>query len=142
MSILDFLKRKKTAEKAKEKKEGKSAFAKAPADKEEKSAEEKPVYAKKKTAGFSFEAVREPHISEKAADLGEKKNQYIFKVSENYNKKEIKKTIEGLYGVDVLSVNVIKIPKKKKRVGRIEGYKKGFSKAIIKIREGQKIEIL
>lgn len=94
-----------------------------------------------KDSGFSFEAVREPHISEKAAYLAEK-NQYTFKVSPNYNKKEVKKTVEGLYGVNVLSVNIIKIPSKKRRLGRIEGFKKSYVKAVVKIKQGQKIEIL
>ena len=90
---------------------------------------------------FSYEAVKEPHISEKASYLAEK-NQYIFQVSPNYNKQEIKKSIEGIYGVDVLSVNIVKIPAKKRRIGKTEGFRKGFIKAIVKIKEGQKIEIL
>ena len=69
-------------------------------------------------------------------------NQYIFKVSPNYNKKEIEKAVEGVYGVDVLSVNIIKIPSKKRRMGRIQGHKKGYTKAIVKIKENQKIEIV
>ncbi|MBI2054186.1 MAG: 50S ribosomal protein L23 [Candidatus Staskawiczbacteria bacterium] len=142
MSLLDFLKKKKTAEKAKQRKpEKKKAVEKVKEAKEEKPAEEKKVFLNKRTAGFDYEAVRDPHISEKSTDLAEK-SQYIFKVSARHNKKEIKNTIEGLYGVDVLSVNVIKIPRKKKRLGRIEGYRKGFKKAVVKIKEGQKIEIL
>ena len=69
-------------------------------------------------------------------------NQYVFKVSPNSNKQEIKKSIEGIYGVNVLAVNVIKIPPKKRRLGRIEGYRKKYQKAVVTIKEGQKIEIL
>ena len=69
-------------------------------------------------------------------------NKYVFKVYPNANKIEIKKAIEGVYGVDVLSVNVIKIPKKKRRLGKVQGFKAGYSKAVVKIRDGQKIEIL
>ena len=55
---------------------------------------------------------------------------------------QIKKSIESAYKVNVLSVNIIKIPKKKRRIGRTEGFKKGYSKAIVTIKEGQKIEVL
>lgn len=85
--------------------------------------------------------MREPHISEKATYLGDI-NKYIFKVYDSANKLEIKKSIEGIYKVNVLSVNVVKIPGKKRRIGRIEGFKKGYTKAIVTIQEGQKIEIL
>ena len=81
-----------------------------------------------------------PHISEKGTAIG-KQNQYIFEVAPKANKTEIKKAIEFLYGVDVLSVNTVKIPKKKRRLGRISGFKKGYKKAIIKIKENQKIDI-
>ncbi|OGZ64528.1 MAG: 50S ribosomal protein L23 [Candidatus Staskawiczbacteria bacterium RIFOXYC1_FULL_37_43] len=82
-----------------------------------------------------------PHISEKATYLAEK-NQYIFVVPVSYNKKEIKNSVEGIYNVDVLSVNKVKIPAKKRRIGATQGFKKGFVKAIVKIKEGQKIEVL
>jgi len=83
-----------------------------------------------------------PHITEKATLLAEKDNQYVFKVAEDANKIEIKKAIEGLYGVKVEKVRIIKVPKKRRRRGRIEGWRKGYKKAIVKIKEGQKIEIL
>ncbi|MEK7080210.1 MAG: 50S ribosomal protein L23, partial [Patescibacteria group bacterium] len=89
----------------------------------------------------SYEIVKEPHISEKATNLAEK-NQYVFKVIARSNKTEIKKAVEGIYGVNVLSVNIIKIPSKKRRIGKTQGFKKGHTKAVIKIAEGQKIEIL
>src|SRR3989344_2674690 len=68
------------------------------------------------------------------------KTKYTFKIYDNANKPEIKKSVEGIYGVDVLDVNIIKIPKKKRRLGRTEGFKKGFKKAVVKIKAGQKIE--
>ena len=69
-------------------------------------------------------------------------NQYTFEVSPNYNKHEIKKAVEGIYKVNVLSVNIIKIPAKKRRLGKTEGFRKTYKKAIVKIKNGQKIEIL
>jgi len=40
-----------------------------------------------------------------------------------------------------LSVNTVKIPKKRRRLGRISGWRKGYKKAIVKIKEGQKIDV-
>lgn len=155
MALLDFLKNKKDAEKSKggAKKSGKKPIKKVekvlveknegkPAQKA-KPIEAGPQQSRKKASlgGFSYDAVKQPHISEKATYLSEK-DQYIFEVSPNYNKNEIKKSVEGIYGVDVLSVNIIKIPAKKRRVGRTEGFRKSYKKAVVRIKEGQKIEIL
>jgi large subunit ribosomal protein L23 len=155
MALLDFLKNKKDAEKS-------SASAKASADKRKtvkktqnisavkkettKTEKQKEVAVKAsvavvKNARFSYDAIKQPHISEKASDLSAK-NQYIFEIFPNYNKTEIKKAVEGIYGVDVLSVNIIKIPHKKRRLGKTEGFRKAYKKAVVKIKEGQKIEIL
>ncbi len=86
-------------------------------------------------------AIKTPHITEKASDLATK-NQYVFKVWPKTNKLEIKKAVEGLYKVDVLSVRIIKVPEKKRKLGRISGWTKGYKKAIVRIKKDQKIEVL
>jgi large subunit ribosomal protein L23 len=82
-----------------------------------------------------------PQVTEKTTALSQK-NQYVFKVHSRANKTEIKKVIEKIYDVQVLDVKIINIPRKKRRLGRISGWKKGYKKAIVKIKEGQKIEAL
>lgn len=152
MALFDFLKNKKEAEKAKKGSKGapkksakvsatKTESAKASPKQEKKTEVAVSTSTKIKNAKFSYEAIKQPHISEKASYLAEK-DQYIFEVLPNYNKKEIKDAVEGIYKVDVLSVNIIKIPAKKRRLGRTEGFRKAYKKAIVKIKEGQKIEIL
>lgn len=139
MALLDFLKKKEEKEKAQ-----KSAKKEEKVSAPKKTAEvkvEKRAPSAKPAKSFSFDAVREPHISEKASYMAEK-NQYIFKVDPGFNKEEIRKSVSGIYGVDVLSVNIVKIPAKKRRLGRTEGFRKAYKKAIVKIKEGQKIEIL
>ena len=143
MALLDFLKRKKEAEKAKDSMP--TIRAGLPISKQVKKIEKKPVkmsvVKSKKDTAFSYDIIKEPHISEKATMLSES-NRYVFKVYSNTNKIDIKKAVAGVYGVDVLSVNIIKIPKKKRRLGKVQGFKSGYIKAIVKIKEGQKIEIL
>ena len=149
MALLDFLKNKESAEKAKEGKKpasAKSSGGAKPVKKTEKVLVEKKEVVKtestkSKNQKFSYEAIKKPHISEKATDLSQF-NQYIFDVSPNYNKHEIAKSVEGIYGVNVLSVNIVKIPAKKRRLGKTEGFRKAYKKAIVTIKEGQKIEIL
>lgn len=153
MALFDFLKRKKEIQKAKESSGAKTKREKKIESKTEASPKKEPPYSIKSVEGkektskkqrqvkdFSYNLVKEPHISEKATLLGEL-DKYVFKVQENANKSEIKKSIEGIYGVTVTAVKIVKIPKKKRRLGRTEGFKKGFKKALVTIQEGQKIEI-
>ena len=149
MALLDFLKNKEEAEKAKEGKKpasAKSSGGAKPVKKTEKVLvvkKNEPDFVKAQVGKgkFSYDAIKKPHISEKASYLSEK-DQYIFDVLPNYNKHEIAKSVEGIYGVNVLSVNIIKIPAKKRRLGKTEGFRKAYKKAIVTIKEGQKIEIL
>ena len=142
MAILDILKKKKE-KKEKEKREAKKTEEK----KEEKKEKvlEKPVSperAKRKSEAKIAPLILEaPHITEKATFLAEG-NQYVFKVSPRATKPEIKKAIEEVYGVDVLKVRIIKVSRKRRRVGRTVGWRKRYKKAIVKIKEGQRIEIL
>ena len=85
--------------------------------------------------------LQSPYITEKATAIS-KENKYIFKVWPEANKTEVKKSIEKKYNVDVESIKVINVKRKKRRLGKHMGWKKGFKKAIIEVKEGQKIEIL
>jgi large subunit ribosomal protein L23 len=151
MALLDFLKRKKDVAKSKKPEKKAASVRRSPEDEgDQKKPASAPLRhsfseASKATArrrDFSFEAVERPHVSEKGTILSEKQNQYIFEVAPKFSKQEIKKSIEGVYGVNVLSVNTVKIPAKKRRLGRTQGFRKGYKKAIVKIAKGQKIEIL
>jgi len=95
----------------------------------------------KKVSEAAAKMLKEPQVTEKATDLVDK-NQYVFKVWPRSNKNEIKRAVEELYGVDVLGVKIINVPKKQRRLGRTKGYKSGYKKAVVKIQNGQKIEIL
>lgn len=150
MSLFNFLKKKKKPEEKKVDKKPASPEV-ATGEKAEKVEEKKeivkpskigfPKLKKKKQVLQLGEILKSFHISEKATDLLEK-GQYVFRVFPKANKIEIKKAIENIYGVDVLAVNLIKIPRKKRRLGKISGFRKGYKKAVVKIREGQKIKVL
>ncbi len=83
--------------------------------------------------------IKKPHITEKNTLISEK-NQYTFIVDKNANKSEIKKEIERLYKVKVLSVNIINYKGKTKRFRNILKKEGAYKKAIVKVKDGQKIE--
>lgn len=144
MALFDFLKRKKEVEKAKKKREEEKPEAlpvKKQEDKKSATVKKDGKIGGKQLKGFSFEVIQGPHISEKASLLSEK-NQYVFRVLKQANKQEIKKSVEGMYGVKITSVRVTNSHPKKRRLGQIEGWKKGYKKAIVTVQEGQKIELL
>ncbi|AZR74720.1 50S ribosomal protein L23 [Anoxybacter fermentans] len=82
-----------------------------------------------------------PHISEKSMRLIEENNTYTFKVALNANKTEIKKAIEEIFGVKVLKVNTARMPGKMKRLGIHRGRTPEWKKAMVKLAEGDRIEI-
>ena len=132
MPILNIFKKKKKLKEEEVKEEEKPV----------KAAEVRPPQAKReKVIGEAYRILKAPQVTEKATELA-KQNQYVFKVWPRANKIEIKKAIEDLYEVDVLDVKIIKVPRKRRRLGRIRGWRKGYKKAIVKIKEGQKIEVL
>ena len=137
MAILDFLKKKKPKEKKREQKRTPELKVQEKEKKVKKISKTKP----KKHPSLVYPVLKEPHITEKATQLSQK-NQYIFKVYPRANKAEIKKAIEDLFDVNVVGVRIVNIPRKQRRLGRISGFRKGYKKAIIKIRKGQKIEIM
>ena len=135
MVIGKILKRKK--EKVKEE----SKKKKEPEKKETKQTKKEQKVSLEKKGGLAWRILKEPHITEKATFLAQE-NQYVFRVFPDANKTEIKKAIEELYGVEVERVRIVNIPKKRRRLGRIEGWRKGYKKAMVKLKPGQKIEII
>lgn len=87
-----------------------------------------------------YDILKAPIITEQTTKLIESSNRYTFKVDRKANKIEIKKAVEAIFNVKVLSVNTINVLPKFKRMGKYEGYKSAYKKAIVKLAEGQKID--
>ncbi|MDR2018977.1 MAG: 50S ribosomal protein L23 [Syntrophobacterales bacterium] len=88
-----------------------------------------------------YDVVVRPIITEKSSLLKETSNQYVFEVQRDANKIEIKKAVEKLFKVKVVSVSVIQLEGKKKRVGRFSGKKPDWKKAYVKLSPKDKITI-
>jgi large subunit ribosomal protein L23 len=81
-----------------------------------------------------------PVVSEKSYSLIES-NKYSFRVHEKAHKTQIRQAVEQLFDVHVEGVNVLKVQSKPKRRGMNRGKKPGWKKAIVQLREGERIEI-
>jgi large subunit ribosomal protein L23 len=83
--------------------------------------------------------IKGPIITEKSHALREANNKLTLKVDVRANKIEIRQAIEALFKVKVLAVNTIKLMGKKKRLGRNEGKRPDWKKAIVTLAPGEKI---
>ena len=78
-----------------------------------------------------------PIISEQSmAQIADRK--YTFVVAKSANKIEIKKAVEEIFGVNVEKVTTINMVGKIKRMGRYEGRRAAWKKAVVKLTEGSK----
>jgi large subunit ribosomal protein L23 len=85
--------------------------------------------------------VRRAMISEKGTQLREKQNGYLFEVSRDANKIEIKRAIEAIFPVKVDSVRTMRVHGKPKRQGRYAGHRPDWKKALVTLRKGDSIEL-
>lgn len=83
-----------------------------------------------------------PHISEKATIVAEGNGQYVFRVTKDASKPEIKQAIEALFEVKVESVRTLNQKGKTKRTARGLGKRSDVKKAYVRLAEGQEIDFL
>jgi len=84
-----------------------------------------------------YDIIIRPVITEKSMnEMADRK--YTFVVDRNANKIQIKKAVEEIFGVKVEKVNTMNMKGKRKRLGRFEGRRPNWKKAIVKITEDSK----
>ena len=84
--------------------------------------------------------IKRPLITEQGAMMRELHNQYYFQVAPEANKHEIKQAVEHFFGVRVTQVRTMNYRGKIKRMGRFQGRRSSWKKAVVTLVEGQKIE--
>ena len=89
-----------------------------------------------------YEVLLSPRMTEKSTMLGESSNQYVFKVTTDSNKKEIKDAVEKLFEVTVESVRVVNVKGKSKSFKLRAGKRNDWKKAYVRVQEGQVIDFL
>lgn len=80
-----------------------------------------------------------PQVSEKSTFVGEKNNQYVFRVADDATKPEIKAAVELMFKTKVKSVQVANVKGKEKRSGRNVGRRRSWKKAYVSLAQGQEI---
>ncbi len=90
-----------------------------------------------------FDIIQTASLTEKSSLLSEKLNKYVFRVSPRANKVQIKNAIEKLFNKKVVAVNTANYAGKKKRERRADfGRKPHWKKAIVTLKEGDKIDLV
>lgn len=90
----------------------------------------------------TFDIIKKPVITEKATNLKDKENKFVFIVAKKANKYQIKNAIEDMFKVDVENVRTVTMSGKLRRTGKYAGYRPDFKKAIVKVKKGQTIKIV
>jgi large subunit ribosomal protein L23 len=88
----------------------------------------------------AYDVILAPVITEKSSEASEA-NQVVFKVRVDATKPQIKAAVEQLFGVKVVTVNTLTRKGKLKRFRGVEGRQKEMKKAIVKLAEGEKIDV-
>jgi len=86
------------------------------------------------------DVIKRPLITEKSTLLKEAANTVLFVVDSRANKNEVADAVEKSFKVKVVDVRTINMPGKTKRRGRTVGLRPGWKKAIVTLKEGDKIE--
>lgn len=89
-----------------------------------------------------YRVIKRPHISEKGHEYTQEHNTYVFRVDREATKTDIRKAIEDIWGVKIQSIRTINVPKKTRRYGRAVGQTASWKKALVRLREGEAIEVL
>ncbi|MBL0061030.1 MAG: 50S ribosomal protein L23 [bacterium] len=85
--------------------------------------------------------LRKPLLTEKVAAAQDAHNQYAFEVDTKANKIEIRRAVEKKYTVTVTGVQTMNVLGKTKRLGRFEGRRPNWKKAIVTLKKGESIEL-
>lgn len=88
-----------------------------------------------------FKVLRAPHISEKAAIVGDASNQHVFRVATDAKKEEIKQAVEQLFSVKVSKVRTVNVKGKSKRQGVRMGKRSDWKKAYVSLEQGHEIDL-
>ena len=89
---------------------------------------------------IDYDLIKRPLITEKTNIQKDVSNQVTFEVDRRANRIEIKKAVENLFKVNVVSVRTMQVKGKRKQRGRIIGKRRDWKKAVVTLRPGERIE--
>lgn len=83
-----------------------------------------------------------PILTEKISDLQESQNKYAFVVDREANKIEIRSAVESKFDVKVIKVATMNMKGKLKKMGRFEGRRSNWKKAVVTLEKDNKIDFI
>jgi len=86
------------------------------------------------------DVIRKPVITEKATNALDL-NQYTFEVDPRAAKPDIKAAVEAMFNVKVIGISTMNPPRRSRRVGKFAGKRSQVKKAIVRLSEGDKIQL-
>lgn len=86
-----------------------------------------------------YDVIKRPVLSEKSSIQADELNRYTFEVDPRATKVEIADAVARVFGVNVISVNVMNVRGKRRRVGRTEGTTPAWKKAVVTLAPGESI---
>ena len=90
--------------------------------------------------GGHFQILKKPLVTEKSTKMLAEGNWVAFQVNPQANKIQIKNAVEKVFSVTVTKVNTLVVPGKYRKFGRTVGHTKSWKKAMLRLKEGDKIE--
>ena len=90
----------------------------------------------------AYSVVKIVRVTEKGTSQAEKLNQYQLVVDKTANKLDVKRAVEQLFKVKVLRVNTLRVRGKARRQRTVQfGHTPSWKKAVVTLKEGDKIEL-
>ncbi len=90
-----------------------------------------------------YQVIKTIRLTEKATLLGDKNNEFVFKVDSKTNKVEIKQAVEKIFGKTVIGVRTLNVLGKARRAKRADaGRTNHWKKAIVRLAPGERIDLV
>ncbi|HMK56198.1 MAG TPA: 50S ribosomal protein L23 [Dissulfurispiraceae bacterium] len=89
-----------------------------------------------------YDVIKKPLFTEKGMDIKERENKILVQVDPGANKHEIKQAMEEIFKVKVEKVATISIRGKKKRYGKYLGRRSDKKKAVVTLKQGEKLDFI
>ena len=86
--------------------------------------------------------IRHPIVTEKSLMARDEEGRYVLVVAIDANKHQVRAAVEELFHVHVKDVNIMRVKGKRKRLGRFEGKRSDWKKAVVRLAKGERIEEL
>ena len=88
-----------------------------------------------------FEIIKRPLDTEKLDRMRDRENKFAFEIHMKATKTEIKQAVEALFKVKVIDIKTAIVRGKFRRIGRSEGQRSNWKKAIVTLKEGDAISL-